>query len=111
MEEFNRLSLMIGKDKLEKLHNSTVLIVGLGGVGGYALEALARSGVGKFIIVDFDKIEISNINRQIIAFHSTIDKYKTEVFKSRILDINPNCEVIIKNVFILMKLKIFGIWI
>lgn len=76
------------------------MVVGCGAVGGYAIEALARSGVGKLIIVDFDVFDISNINRQILALSSTIGRKKTEVAKERILEINPDCEVIIKEMFV-----------
>ena len=90
--EFQRFELLVG-DKIEKIKNLNVLVVGVGGVGGYAVETLARSGVSNITIVDYDTIDITNINRQIIALHSTIGKKKVEVLKTRILDINPNCEV------------------
>ena len=90
--EFQRFELLVG-DKIEKIKNLNVLVVGVGGVGGYAVEALVRSGVSNVTIVDYDTIDITNINRQIIALHSTIGKKKVEVLKTRILDINPNCEV------------------
>ena len=88
--EFSRLSILMN---IENLKNKSVLIVGVGGVGGYAVEALARSGIGKITIVDYDTVDITNINRQIIALHSTINLDKVEVLKTRILDINPNCLV------------------
>lgn len=91
--EWNRLELML-KEKLELVQNKTILVIGLGGVGGYTVESLARLGIKKLIIVDGDVVDITNINRQIIALHSTIGKSKVEVFKDRIYDINPNCEVI-----------------
>ena len=94
-----RLNLLV-KDKLNEIKNKTVLIVGIGGVGGYALEAIARSFVTKIIIVDKDIIDITNLNRQIIALNSCIGKSKVEVAKERILDINPNCEVITYNEFL-----------
>lgn len=90
--EFTRLEILLG-EKIEKLKNLKVLVVGVGGVGGYAVEALARSGILNITIVDYDKVDITNINRQIIALHSTIGKLKVEVFKERIKDINPNCQV------------------
>jgi len=93
MEEFSRTELLIGKDGVEKLQNSYVAIFGTGGVGGYVVEALARSGVGKFDLIDSDRVCLSNINRQIIALHSTVGKFKVDVAKDRILDINPNTEV------------------
>ena len=92
MEELSRLNLLI-PDKVSSIQNKTILIIGLGGVGGYALENIVRCGVKKVIIVDNDIIEKSNLNRQIIALNSNIGKYKTDAFKSRILDINPSCEV------------------
>ncbi len=90
--EFERLRVLIG-DKLEGVRDLTVLLLGVGGVGGYAAEALARSGINHLILVDYDKVDITNINRQIIALHSTIGKLKVEVLKERILDINPDCQV------------------
>lgn len=91
--EFDRLKLLIG-NKLELINSSTVLVVGIGGVGGYAVEALVRSGIGKIIIVDKDIVDITNINRQIISLQSNIGEYKVDACKKRITDINPNCEVI-----------------
>jgi len=96
-EQFNRQSLLIGENKTIQLINSSVIIFGLGGVGGYVVEALARAGVGEITLVDFDTIDITNLNRQIIATHSTIGKVKTELFKERILDINPKACVNIFN--------------
>ncbi len=84
---------MIGHEKLLKLQRSTVLVVGLGGVGSYALEALVRSGIGSVVIIDKDTVDITNINRQIIALHSTIGQDKCEVARRRIYEINPNCQV------------------
>lgn len=96
----DRLEVIIGKDNIDKLKSSTVLILGLGGVGSSSVEMLARNGVGKLIIVDSDKVDITNLNRQIIALNSNIGKYKTIVLEDRIKDINPNCEVIKINSFI-----------
>lgn len=93
MDEFLRTQMLLGEDKLNKLKNSCVAVFGLGGVGGYAVEALARSGVGSLDLIDNDKISITNINRQIYALQSTIGKYKTEAAKERVLDINPNINV------------------
>ena len=90
--EFSRLEILIGSD-IEKIKNLSVLILGVGGVGGYVAESIARCGVLNITIVDYDTIDITNINRQIIALHSTIGKKKVEVLKNRILDINPNCKV------------------
>ncbi len=86
---FDRTKLLIGESSLEKLKNCNILIVGVGGVGGYALEILTRCGIGNLTIVDGDKVDITNINRQIIATHSTIGKSKVEVFEERMKDINP----------------------
>ena len=91
---FSRLEKIITKEKLEILKTKTVLVLGIGGVGGYVVESLARSGIGTLIIVDFDKIDETNINRQIIALDSTIGKLKVDVFEQRIKDINPECNVI-----------------
>ncbi len=94
MNEFSRTESLIGADNLNKIKNSKVLVIGLGGVGSSAVETLARSGVENIILVDYDKVDITNINRQLIALHSTIGEYKTDVFESRIKDINPNCNVV-----------------
>lgn len=93
MEEFIRTQMLIGEANLKKLQNSRVAVFGLGGVGGYAIEALARSGIGSIDLVDNDKISPSNINRQIYALNSTIGKFKTDVAKMRVLDINPDIKV------------------
>ena len=99
MEEFSRLELLIDKH-LDDIKTKKVLIIGLGGVGGYALESLIRAGIEDIIIVDNDIIEKSNLNRQIIALNSNIGKYKTEAFMMRIKDINPHCKVKVINEFI-----------
>ena len=91
--QFTRTELMLGSDNMNKLKNSSVLIFGVGGVGGFVCEALARMGIGSLTIVDNDTISITNINRQIIALHSTIGKYKVDVMEERIKDINPSCNV------------------
>lgn len=91
--QFSRTELLIGKDGIEKLQNSKVVIFGIGGVGSYVVEALARAGIGHIVIVDYDKYDITNINRQLGAMHSTIGKYKVDVMKERILDINPTATV------------------
>ena len=88
-DEFQRTRLMLGEVAVEKLKNSHVAVFGAGGVGGFVIEALARSGVGKIDVIDKDKIDITNINRQIIALHSTIGEYKADVIKKRVNDINP----------------------
>ena len=91
---FTRLEKLIGKEKLSSLSYKSVLILGVGGVGGYVVEALIRSGIGKVIIVDYDIVDITNINRQIIALNSTIGMKKVDVLEKRIIDINPKVEVI-----------------
>lgn len=96
---FSRTQLLVGSEGIKKLNEAKVIIFGIGGVGGYIAEALARSGVGHLTLVDNDVVSVSNINRQIIALHSTVGRYKTEVMKERILDINPECEVVAINTF------------
>ena len=97
---FERLELLIGKDNVKKLNSTKVLVIGLGGVGGILAEALVRNGIENIAIIDNDKIDITNKNRQIIALDSTIGKNKTEVLKDRLLDINSNCKVEIISDFI-----------
>lgn len=98
-ERFIRTSLVIGEENVNKLSKCRTAVFGVGGVGGFVCEALARSGVGKIVLIDGDTVAKSNINRQIIALESTIGKYKAEVMKERILDINPNAEVQTHNAF------------
>lgn len=93
MNEFARTERLIGSDNLQKLKNANIIIFGLGGVGSYVAEALARSGVSKMTVVDKDTVDITNINRQLYALQSTIGKNKADVAKERILDINPECDV------------------
>ena len=93
MTDFSRNELIWGKEKQDLLKDKVVFVFGLGGVGGFALEALARSGVENFTIVDFDEVSDSNINRQIIALNSTVGQKKAELFTQRLLDINPNIKV------------------
>ena len=102
---FEREELLIGREKLTRLSDARVLLFGVGGVGGYTAECLARAGVGHITIVDADKVDITNINRQILALDSTIGRYKVDVCKERILDINPEAEVITKNIFYLPEMS------
>lgn len=99
MEELSRTQMLLGYDKVQELQNKKVIVFGIGGVGGYVCEALCRSGVGTIDIVDNDKVSLSNINRQIIALHSSVGEYKTEVMKKRMLDINPSVSVNAFNTF------------
>lgn len=92
-EEFSRTESLLGTDAMEELAKARVAVFGVGGVGGYVAEALARSGVGAIDLIDSDTVNRSNINRQIIALHSTIGRYKVDVMKDRIADINPDCQV------------------
>lgn len=101
LNQFSRTELLIGAEALEKLENAHVAIFGIGGVGGYVAEALVRSGVGTFTLVDDDRICLTNLNRQIIATRNTIGKYKTAVMEERILSINPKAAVHVKNCFFL----------
>lgn len=92
-EQFLRTSMLIGEDRVDMLSHKRVAVFGVGGVGGYAVEALARSGIGTLDLIDNDTVNLTNINRQIIALHSTLGKYKVDVARDRILDINPNAKV------------------
>lgn len=93
MDTNQRSRLLIGQSGMEKLAQSTVLVAGLGGVGGICAEALARSGIGHLVLIDKDTVEASNVNRQICALHSTVGQEKTDILKRRIHDINPECQV------------------
>ncbi|MDU7033049.1 MAG: tRNA threonylcarbamoyladenosine dehydratase [Finegoldia magna] len=93
-KRFERTKLLIGENDLENIINSKVAVIGCGGVGGFVIEALARCGVGTLVIVDYDTIDITNINRQIIALEDTVGNYKVDEFEKRIHKINPNCKVI-----------------
>ena len=93
LNQFSRTELLIGKEGIEKLQNSKVAVFGIGGVGSFVVEGLVRAGIGNFILVDNDNVELTNLNRQIIATHKTIGQPKVEVAKSRILEINPNANV------------------
>lgn len=100
-EQFSRTAQLIGEENVEKLFSKHVIVFGCGGVGSFVVEALARSGIGKITLVDNDLVNKSNINRQIIALHSTVGKQKVDVLKERILDINPICQVFTHNTFFL----------
>ena len=93
LNQFSRTQLLLGEKGMEKLHRAKVAVFGIGGVGGCTVEALARSGVGSFVLVDDDKVCLTNLNRQIIATRRTVGRYKTEVMKERILEINPEAEI------------------
>lgn len=97
--QFERTELLLGHEAIEKLKNSKVAVFGAGGVGGYAIEALARSGIGAIDIIDNDKVSLSNINRQIYALHSTVGEYKVDVAARRIADINPDLKVRTHKIF------------
>ena len=101
LNQFSRTELLLGKEAMEKLCNSRVAVFGIGGVGGYVCEALVRSGVGAFDLIDDDKVCLTNLNRQIIATRKTVGQYKTEVMRDRILEINPDADVRIHNCFFL----------
>lgn len=102
---FEREELLIGQKNLSRLKDSKILLFGVGGVGGYTAECLARAGIGHLTIVDADKVDITNINRQILALDSTIGRYKTDVCKERLLDINPDIDVITKTLFYLPEMS------
>ena len=97
----SRTEILLGEESIQKLEKAKVAVFGIGGVGGFAAEALARSGVGHLELIDHDTVSVSNINRQIVALHSTVGKYKVDVMKERILDINPNISVIAHKCFYL----------
>ena len=98
-EQFTRTELIYGRDGIEKFSRSRVAVFGIGGVGGHACEALARSGIGHIDLIDDDRVCLSNINRQIIALHSTVGKYKVDAMESRLLDINPDIKITKHKVF------------
>lgn len=101
LNQFSRTSLLFGEESIEKLHNMRVAVFGIGGVGGYVCEALVRSGIGAFDLVDDDKVCLTNLNRQIIATRETIGRYKVDVMRDRILSINPKADVRIHKCFFL----------
>ena len=101
IHEYSRTELLIGEEGVSRLKKSSVMVFGVGGVGSHCIEALARSGVGKLILVDNDVVSMTNINRQSIAYHSTVGKYKTEIMRDRIKDICPEIEVVTYETFVL----------
>ena len=98
-EQFSRTALLLGEDAIRRLHSARVAVFGLGGVGGYTVEALARGGIGALDLIDSDTVSLSNINRQLLATHSTVGLPKTEAARRRVLDINPEARVTVHNVF------------
>lgn len=105
LNQFSRTQLLLGKEAMERLEQARVAVFGVGGVGGYTAEALARSGVGTIDLIDDDKVCLTNINRQIIATRKTVGQYKADVMKERILDINPNAVVHVHKCFYLPETK------
>lgn len=106
MEDWlSRTQLLLGRESVKRLEQSRVAVFGVGGVGGYVVEALVRSGIGAIDLIDNDRVSVTNLNRQIIATTKTIGRYKTEVMKERILDINPECKVTVHNCFFLPEKK------
>lgn len=106
MEEFKRFEMLIGKENLEKLSKKHIAIFGIGGVGGYVCEALARSGIGNFTLIDNDVVDVSNLNRQIIATTSTIGLPKVEVMKERILSINKEAKINTYQCFFCQRMQV-----
>ena len=100
-EAFSRAERLLGSNGMERLGKARVAVFGVGGVGGYVVEALARSGVGTLDLIDSDKVCLSNLNRQIIALHSSLGRYKVDAARERILDINPECRVNVHRIFYL----------
>lgn len=92
-EENSRTAMLLGAEAVDRLNKSSIIVFGIGGVGSYTVEALSRAGVGELTLVDGDTVSLSNINRQLYALHSTVGKYKTEIARERVLDINPHCKV------------------
>ena len=104
-EKFSRTEMLIGNDGMEKLKDSKVAVFGIGGVGSFVCEGLARSGIGNFVLIDYDKIDKSNINRQLIATTNTIGRYKADLMKERILEINPDANVEVHREFYMADSK------
>lgn len=105
LNQFSRTELLFGKEAMERLEHARVAVFGIGGVGGYTVEALVRSGIGAIDLIDDDKVCLTNLNRQIIATRSSVGKYKVDVMRKRILDINPNCKVEVHKCFYLPETK------
>lgn len=105
LNQFSRTELLLGKENMNRLSEARVAVFGIGGVGGYTVEALVRSGIGAIDLIDDDKVCLTNLNRQIIATHKTVGKYKVDVMKERILDINPECKVEVHKCFYLPETK------
>lgn len=105
LNQFSRTELLFGKDAMERLEQARVAVFGIGGVGGYTVEALVRSGIGAVDLIDDDKVCLTNLNRQIIATRSSVGKYKAEVMRDRIMDINPKCKVEVHKCFYLPETK------
>jgi tRNA A37 threonylcarbamoyladenosine dehydratase len=103
--QFSRTEILLGKDGVERLKESRIAVFGIGGVGGYVAEALARSGIGALDLIDNDEVSLTNINRQIIALHSTVGRPKVDVMRERVLDINPECNVRVFQCFYLPETK------
>lgn len=101
LNQFSRTQLLLGKEAIDKFRNVRVAVFGIGGVGGYVCEGLVRSGIGAFDLIDDDKVCLTNLNRQIIATRKTVGKYKADVMKERILEINPDCQVEVHKCFFL----------
>lgn len=101
IHEYSRTELLIGREGMNRLKNASVMVFGVGGVGSHCIEALARSGVGKLILIDNDTVSLTNINRQSIAYHSTVGRYKTKVMKERIHDICPDIKIVTYEMFVL----------
>ena len=105
LNEFSRTQLLLGKEAMQLLKQKRVIVFGIGGVGGYVCEALVRSGIGAIDLVDDDKVCLTNINRQLIATRKTVGKYKVDVMRDRINEINPECKVYCHNCFYLPETK------
>ena len=111
LNQFSRTELLLGKEAMERLSRARVAVFGIGGVGGYTVEALVRSGVGAIDLIDDDKVCLTNLNRQIIATRSTVGKYKAEVMRDRILDINPDCKVVLLSAGDEIRVRFFELFV